>query len=115
MSLKTQKRERGRAKQRKTRRKSAEERREILVRHCLKMEEWGPRSGLAMLRFESLMYDPQVRQYHKVPGRNLSILIPDIGALDQSWRVLQAGMDAWMAGRWATLEGKFQCACGRLL
>jgi hypothetical protein len=91
----------------------AEEKRRILVKHCLEMEQMGPREGQAKLRVIGALYDPQVVEYHRVPGKVISVLIDSAEALEEAFDVMEEGLRAWAKGRWA--DGKFQCQCGRRL
>ncbi len=110
---KMDKRDKAQAKARRERRKTALERSRILVDHCLKMERWGPNPGVSKLRLESRLYDPQVRQYHKVPGKSINIMIDSFEGLEEIWAVIEAGLQAYSKGRF--VSGALQCSCGRLL
>lgn len=98
---------------RKVRRIDAAKRREILVAHCLKMEELGPREGQAKMRVEANMYDPQVGEYHRVPGKRIALLVDSLESVEEAFEVMEEGLRVWSKGRW--VQGHFQCQCGRIL
>ena len=101
------------AQQKEARSKDASLRRAILVRHCLEMERMGPRPGRALLRVHASMYDPQVREYHRVPGRFVRLLIDSAETLEEAFVVMEEGLRLWARGRWS--GGRFQCECGKVL
>lgn len=98
---------------RKLRTVKAEEKRAILVNHCLKMEALGPRQGQAKMRIAATMYDPQVKEYHRVPGKYVNLLIDSPEALEEAFEVMEEALKAWARGRWT--RGKFQCPHGHLI
>lgn len=95
--------------------RTTKERREDLINHCLKMETWGSHPGQATMRLQTLAYDPQTRQYHKLPGKSLAVLINSPEMVEELWTVFDSAVDAWIAGRWQPKTACFQCECGKLI
>lgn len=89
--------------------------RRLLVEHCLRMESLGPVPGMALLRIHGTIYDPEVKEYHRVPGLHIKTRIESLGELEEVFKGIEAALQARGQGRWLATANRFQCQCGRLL
>lgn len=63
---------------------------------------FGPHPGLAEVRLKAFVYNPIAKREVRLPGKQIDLLVPLVGEVDELFEVIRKAIKEWISG-WTTL------------